>query len=135
MRVAANDVERILQAAKLHSDDTSGEGETRQSMGDIVRAFERAKELNYPLGTRKVKGRKSGVYRTVLATGQENGGHVLCLVPYTQTELDGRRVSRVLPRRVMQKIHKTGPKMGQQQAPWPSEWHHQWIRKDRLEAA
>lgn len=131
MRVAANDVERILHAAEAAAADTPA-GE-RQSISDIARAFERAKELNYPLGARKVKGRKSGKYREVLATRQERSAkgntYVLCIVPYTQIELDGRRVDRMLPRRILNKKYKTG------EAPWPAYQHHQWINKTKLEAA
>lgn len=133
MRVAANDVERLLQqAAAVVATDNTHPSE-RQSISEVARAFERAQELNYPLGLRRVRGRKNGKYREVLATRQERSGaghtFVLCVVPYTQTELDGRRVDRVLPPRIRNKVHKKG------EAPWPAYHHHQWINQNRLEKA
>ena len=133
MRVAANDVERILQAAAAVVTSDNTHPSERQSIADVVNALKRAEELNYPLGMRRVRGRKSGQYRDVLATRQERSAkgstYVLCIVPYTQTEVDGRRVSRVLPRHIQHAKYKSG------EAPWPSHWHQQWINKGRLEAA
>lgn len=139
MRVAANDVERILHAAASAVADGPTD-QPRQSMGDVVRAFERARELmEQPLGLRRVRGRKNGKYREVLVTQQdrlENGNrYLLCLVPYTQAELDGRRVDRLLPQRLRRKSYKARWDGSIPEPPWPASFHHQWINQDRIEKA
>jgi hypothetical protein len=138
MRVAANDVERILQAAAAAVAADNTHPSEKQSVTEVARAFERAKELmEQPLGLRRVRGRKSGVYREVLATSQdhlENGNrYVLCLVAYTQSELDRRRVDRLLPPRLMRKQYKLRPDGTRPETPWPVSFHHQWINQNRLE--
>lgn len=145
MKVAANDVERILMAAQ-HADaqDARALIGDEMSMGDRVAAFKRAAELQAaPLHWRRVRGAKSRVYRKILVlreTRSANGhDYVKCLVPYSDTELDSRRVTRVLRRGIMNKHYK--PIMSedgkyvvrQPEAPWPCHFHEQFIRSDRIE--
>ena len=138
MKVAANDVERILMAAKAAtvSDERSVISDDL-SFADRVAAFKRAAELSAaPSFWCRVKGAKSGVYRSVLVLrGERNekgNTYVECLVPYTNIELDHRRVSRILRRGILNKKYKLAGTR-QPETPWPCHFHTQFIRKDRLE--
>lgn len=144
MKVAANDVERILMAAQA-ADAVDAREPIRDELSftDRVAAFKRAQELqDTPIHWRRVRGRKNGKYRQVLVLHGSIAvaGHIYrkCLVPYTDAELDGRRVTRVLRRGIMHKRYKPitdvmGRVLRQPEAPWPCHFHIQNIREDRIE--
>ena len=141
MRVAANDIERILVAASVAAAvDAKEIFQDELSFDQRVEAFKRAAELQgRSLQWKKVKGAKSGVYNKVLATHTQRVGkggmYRQCLIPYTQIELDHRRVQRVLPSRVLKRKYKPAPDGRQPETPWPVNFHTQWVNEDRLEAA
>jgi hypothetical protein len=140
LKVAANDVERILMAAQSASAADSRETMPDElSFADRVAAFQMAARLSAtPLFWKRVRGAKSGKYRRVLVLRQTKSEgkatYVQCLVPYTDIELAGRRVVRLLPRRIMNLKYKPTADKRQPEAPWPCHFHTQFIREDRLEA-
>jgi hypothetical protein len=144
VKVAANDVERILMAAQAADAIDSRQAIPDDlSFGDRVAAFKRAAELSAaPLHWRRVRGAKNRTYRRVLVlreTKHEKGNdYSKCLVPYTESELDHRRVGRMVRHRILHKHYKpvldaAGKFVRQPETPWPSHWHVQFIRQDRLE--
>lgn len=136
MRVAANDVERVLQQAKNEAEHADAPAKNSISFDNLVIAFKRANELrDKPYRTVMLRGRKSRKAQMVILTNQEKGDagnvYVMCLVPYTaqqaatagtyvyETEVmaeDGKKIAR-------RDRHDSGLK--------PS-YHEQWIRFDRL---
>lgn len=132
MKVAANDVERTLQMAKSELaaqgpdlDDVLPSAKVR--LTELQDAFARADELrSRGMYWRRVKGRKNGKYREVLATTMERPGtngrlYIACIVPYTEIELNGRRIT-------------TAPRRRRSEAPYPQHSHLQWVERARLEA-
>lgn len=125
MKVAANEVERTVLLAQTEIEQN--DSPDRSSLDMLIEAFKRAAQLrDTPLFAALVRGTKDNVRRMVLVTTQEkteNGLRVLCLMPYTQAEEDGRRRTR--PKYLRRR--------GELVSLLPSFYHELWTRKDRLE--
>lgn len=140
MKVAANDLERILHAAAAAERQEQPNAEMRdgESMQNRVEAFQRAEQLQ-KVGYRwqRIRGRKDGKFRTVLVTNLRRdtlaNHYAKCLMPYTQAEMDTRRIPHMLKARVLNRIYKRPAGKPQPEAPWPVAFHTQWINMARLE--
>jgi hypothetical protein len=132
MRVSANIVESLLASAQAEIAAERREGKDREHSKDfqgLVEAFRRADELRREeFIFKKVRGRKSGAWQTVITTTQRNGEWTLCLLRY-----DGRCPFKFTTSRtdergkviLTQEVFKSIIPM----------FREQWIRNDRLEAA
>jgi hypothetical protein len=139
VKVAANDLERILHAAAAaETQDQKAVVRDELSMQDRVQAFQRAEELRR-VGYRlqRIRGRKNGKYREVMVTNLRrdtlHNHYAKCLVPYSQTEVDNRRIPHLLRPRVLNRVYKRTLLGVQPSAPWPVSYHVQWINMARLE--
>jgi hypothetical protein len=96
VRIAANDVERALAIA---NEEARFEGAERRDVrrDEVVEAMNRAAELRRrPFGTAVVRGRKDGIPRTVITTGEVNGMYRRCLIPYNDAQRDGQRRTKAV---------------------------------------
>lgn len=136
MRVSANIVESLLASAQAEIAAERREGKDREHSKDfqgLVEAFRRADELRRESFIyKKVRGRKSGKWQTVITTTQRNivagAERALCLIPYTgrrpfkfDTRKTDERGKEILTEVVVKSIIPM--------------FREQWIRNDRLEAA
>lgn len=128
MKVAANEVERTLQLAQAEvvAQGPNEHDIPRTTLQELQEAFRRAGVLGRTgLHWKRVRGRKSFKYREVLVmtltrTGTNGRTYNACVVPYTETELAGRRVT-------------TAPRRRHPTAHYPFYSHVQWVDRDRLE--
>ena len=135
MRVAANDVERILVAAANEVTEQKGDKKHSADYGRLVEAFKRAAALrDRPLRIIALRGRKDRVVREVIVTNIERGeaGHLynLCLVPYTAEQMVRRKTIKFSTDIVSEDDKVVGQRFHDSGA-YPS-YHEQWIRTDRL---
>lgn len=146
MRVAANEVERVLALAQSEVRQETSDVPRQTRLEELSAAFRLASDLrDRPFGLRRVCGRKSRRYQTVRTThftktvGDDE--YVLCLVPYTPAQEAGRR--HTTPRFLYRKGDKIVGEIAARGSPpgtvtldarMPVFAHEQWIRRDRLEA-
>ena len=132
MRVSANIVESLLASAQAEIAAERREGKDREHSKDfqgLVEAFRRADELRREdFIFKKVRGRKSGKWQTVITTTQREGDRTLCLIQHQgrrpfkfQTSRTDERGKEILTEVVVKSIIPM--------------FREQWIRNDRLEAA
>ena len=91
MRIAANDVERLLTAAAEEAKHVAPADRPART-DELTEAFRREMELRRrPFGRAIVRGRKDRVPREVVTTGETNGLYRRCLVPYSAAQEQNRR--------------------------------------------
>lgn len=138
MRIAANDVERIIAVSQAEQRATDVWSGGSSSLGELITAFKRAAQLrDIPFRAAIVRGAKSRVPRVVLKTHDTymaNGSvYVRCLVPYTESEELHRRRHRA--KYYTRKLVRDGKDVTEVRAFPVLHAHEQYIRADRLEAA
>jgi hypothetical protein len=140
MRVAANDVERVLQQAEAEEKHARADVGVKRSsdFDNLVAAFNRARELrDKPFRTTILRGRKSRQPQDVIVTNEERSEagflYVLCLVPYTKQQLDAAGTYKYVTD-VVSPEGKVIKQLWHDSGLTPS-YHQQWIRADRLREA
>lgn len=146
MRVAANDVERMLKTAAQEAQLVSPRDRAERT-DEIAKALQVAADLRRrSFGRAIVRGARDGVEREVITTGITNAvGHRLCLMPYNETqELNRRRTAyqywfRRGPGRWLSAPPPRSSERDRDETPIevralvPEHYHEVYIRENRLE--
>jgi len=142
MRVAANEVERVLTLARDEVRQSDSPEQTRtDSLAALVAAFRRAAELrDTPTYGAYVRGRKDLIRRMVLVMtltriGADGTEYVACVQPYNDVEMTGRKHDKITTRRVSKAGRDHAGLDYEYEMFLPAAAHIKWIRRNRLEAA
>src|SRR5271154_5067894 len=98
-RIAANDVEKalLMAAVEIVASNVAREeaGKRRDEMIEAFKTASRLRNINYHIVP--LKGRKTKAVQMVIRTTIKrdavngNGKYVLCLIPYTKSQIEGAR--------------------------------------------